>query len=177
MYIIKKLVVDDFNDIFDTDEMEYIEFSTSYDKIREYTNLIIDKAPHKFKEGNLLSQQFSEIIKNAMKHGNKLDMNKKVHIWFSFHKKAKFIVEDEGEGFSNLEEWNKYYNKRQTALYDQNFEHFLDLASYRGPDSDSTDGGNSLIAALEYWNGGMIYNKKKNKVGVVRWYSGGSTYN
>ncbi len=177
MYIIKKLVVDEFNDIFQTDEMEYIVFNSNYNKIREYTNLIIDKAPVKFKEGNLLSQQFSEIIKNAMKHGNLLDENKKVHVWYSFHKKAKFIVEDEGEGFSNLDEWNKYYYQRQTALYEEKFEHFLELASYHGPKSDSNDGGNSLIAALEYWNGGMIYNKKKNKVGVVRWYSGGSALN
>jgi serine/threonine-protein kinase RsbW len=111
-----------------------------------------------------------------MKHGNRLDPSKKIKIWYSYHKRSKFIVEDEGEGFKNLEEWNKFYHQRQTALYEENFERFLDLASYRGPTSDSSDGGNSLMAALEYWNGGMIYNKKKNKVGVVRWYSGGSVY-
>ena len=43
-----------------------------------------------------------------------------------------------------------------------------------GPKSDETDGGNSLIAALEYWNGGMIFNEARNKVGVVRWFSSGS---
>ena len=43
-----------------------------------------------------------------------------------------------------------------------------------GPSSDEEDGGNSLIAALEYWNGGMIFNDTKNKVGVVRWFAHGS---
>jgi hypothetical protein len=31
-----------------------------------------------------------------------------------------------------------------------------------------------LIAALEFWNGGIIYNNVKNKIGVVRWFTHGS---
>ena len=46
-----------------------------------------------------------------------------------------------------------------------------------GFSTNSEDGGNSLIAALEFWNGGMIYNGAKNKVGVVRWFQGGSLKN
>jgi hypothetical protein len=49
------------------------------------------------------------------------------------------------------------------------------LASYRGPNRDEEDGGNSLIAAREFWNGGIIYNEKRNKVGVVRWFTNGGT--
>jgi hypothetical protein len=87
---------------------------------------------------------------------------------------VRFIVEDEGEGFKRLKEWNEFYVRRQAALFTRDFELFLKLSSYRGPESDESDGGNSLIAALEFWNGGMIYNDARNKVGVVRWFPHGS---
>ncbi len=61
-------------------------------------------------------------------------------------------------------------------MFKEDFDAFLSLASYRGPKSEFYDGGNSLIAALEYWNGGMIYNQKKNKVGVIRWFTNGSAH-
>jgi len=112
--------------------------------------------------------------KNGIKHGNRGDPSKKLRVWYDLRKRARFIVEDEGEGFSELDAWNEFYKKRQEALFAEDFDTFLSMASYRGPRSDDTDGGNSLVAALEYWNGGMIYNSLKNKVGVVRWYSGGS---
>lgn len=172
--IVRKLIVDEQNELFDAQGMRYIEFPSDYARIREYTSLILKECPEEFKEGNLLEQQLSEIIKNGIKHGNKRDPHKKLKVWYDFRKRVRFIVEDEGEGFINLEEWNQYYRKRQEALYREDFSAFLDLASYRGPNSDPEDGGNSLIAALEYWNGGMIYNSKKNKVGVVRWFTNGS---
>lgn len=86
----------------------------------------------------------------------------------------RVIVEDEGDGFQELEAWNEFYKKRQEALYREDFNTFLELAAYKGANSTQDDGGNSLIAALEYWNGGMIFNNKKNKVGVIRWYTNGS---
>lgn len=82
-------------------------------------------------------------------------------------------MEDEGEGFTELDAWNEFYRRRQLALYRQDFDEFLELASYRGPKSGPDDGGNSLFAALDYWNGGMIYNAARNKVGVVRWFGTG----
>lgn len=172
--VVKKLIVDEFNDIFDTNTMNFREFPSVFDQIRAITSKIIAEAPERFKEGNLLEQQLSELIKNGIKHGNKCDPEKKIKIWYSFKKRVRFIVEDEGEGFQNLDNWNEYFKKRQTALYNQDFDNFLQLAAYKGPTSDENDGGNSLIAALEYWNGGMIYSKKRNKVGVIRWYTGGS---
>lgn len=53
------------------------------------------------------------------------------------------------------------------------------LARHRGEEAGDllafshADGDNGLIAALEFWNGGMIYNRKKNMIGVVRWYKHG----
>ncbi len=172
--IIRKLIVDERNELFDAQGMRYAEFASDYSRIREYASFILEGCPEAFREGNLLEQQLSEIIKNGIKHGNRCDPAKRLRVWYDLRKRARFIVEDEGEGFLELEAWNEFYRKRQTALHREDFDEFLALASYRGPSSDETDGGNSLIAALEYWNGGMIYNAKKNKVGVVRWFSGGS---
>ena len=173
-FIAKKLIVDEHNEIFDARGMKHVEFRSEPSLIREYCAFILKECSKEFQEGNLLEQQLSELIKNGIKHGNKCDTNKKIKIWYDLRKRVRFIVEDEGEGFTRLEEWNEFYRRRQEALYKQDFDMFLNLASYRGPDSDETDGGNSLIAALEFWNGGMVYNEAKNKVGVVRWFHRGS---
>jgi len=173
-FIIRKLIVDDRNELFDAQGMRSIEFSSDFGRIREYAATVLRDCPPAFLEGNLLEQQLSEIIKNGIKHGNRGDKSRRLHVWYDLRNRARFIVEDEGDGFAELDAWNEFYRRRQTALYEEDFEAFLSMASYRGPRSDDTDGGNSLVAALEYWNGGMIYNAARNKVGVVRWFPGGS---
>jgi hypothetical protein len=172
--ITRKLIVDENNELFDAQGMKYIEFKSDFSKIREYSAKILEHCPGQFLEENLLEQQLAEIIKNGIKHGNKCDVSKKLKVWYDFRHRVRFIVEDEGEGFKDLEKWNDFYTRRQKALYEQDFDLFLRIASYRGPESDESDGGNSLIAALEFWNGGMIYNDVKNKIGVVRWFPHGS---
>lgn len=174
MLIVRKLIVDEFNEIFDAQGMKYIEFPSSFNRIREYASTILSGAPADFLEEKLLEQQLSELIKNGIKHGNGCDPSRKLKVWYDLRKRARFIVEDEGEGFTNLTEWNQFYRERQTALYNKDFKTFLKMASYRGPSSDRNDGGNSLITALEYWNGGIIYNDTRNKVGVIRWFPHGS---
>jgi serine/threonine-protein kinase RsbW len=173
--IVRKLIVDEGNELFDAQGMRYLEFPSDYARVREYTATVLSDCPPSFREGNLLEQQLSEIIKNGIKHGNRRDPSKKLKVWFDVRKRLRFIVEDEGEGFLELDAWNDFFRRRQEALFREDFDTFLDLASYRGPRSDDEDGGNSLIAALEYWNGGMIFNEARNKVGVVRWFTGGST--
>ena len=172
--IVRKLIVDDRNELFDAQGMRYAAFTSDFSRIREYTARILADCPEAFKEGNLLEQQLSEIIKNGIKHGNRGTPAKRLRVWYDLRKRVRFIVEDEGEGFAELDSWNEFFRKRQTALFEEDFDSFLALASYRGPRSDEDDGGNSLIAALEYWNGGMIFNGAKNKVGVVRWFAHGS---
>jgi serine/threonine-protein kinase RsbW len=172
--IVRKLIVDERNELFDAQGMRYVEFPSDYARIREFTALVLAECPPEFREGSLLEQQLSEIIKNGIKHGNRRDPSKRLRVWYDLRKRVRFIVEDEGEGFKDLDRWNDFFRERQRALYEEDFDAFLALASYRGPESDGEDGGNSLIAALEYWNGGMIFNDARNKVGVVRWFSGGS---
>jgi hypothetical protein len=172
--IVRSLIIDDHNELFDAQGMRCAEFPSDYSRIREFTALVLADCPEAFREGNLLEQQLSEIIKNGIKHGNRCDPGKLLRVWYDLRKRARFIVEDEGEGFKELEAWNDFYRRRQTALHFERFDEFLDLASYRGERSSPEDGGNSLVAAMEYWNGGIIYNEARNKVGVVRWFNRGS---
>ena len=119
MEIIKELRVDGRDTLFDKTDMLYKEFPSDFRQIRYFTLLIVQSAPLEIKGVNLLEQQISEVIKNAVKHGNRCDINKKVKVWYSFSLTyAHLIVEDEGEGFQDIEKWNEFNAKR--------LEYFLD---------------------------------------------------
>lgn len=167
METIKDIKVDGGSKLFDRTNMLYKEFPSDFRQIRYFTLLIVQSAPPEIKELNLLEQQISEIIKNAVKHGNKSELAKKVRVWYSFTPdEARLIVEDEGEGFKDLEKWNEFNRKRLECLHAQNFEELGDYVSFRTERSDDYDGGNALFAALEYWNEGFVYNDKRNGVAM-----------
>jgi serine/threonine-protein kinase RsbW len=166
---IKEIKSDGSSPLFDKTNMHYKEFPSDYRQIRYFTLLIVQSAPLEIKEINLLEQQISEIIKNAVKHGNHSDPEKKVKVWYLFTSSmAHLIVEDEGEGFKDLEKWNDFNRKRLECLAKSNFDELGDFVSFRTTRSDDTDGGNALFAALEYWNSGFIYNDKRNAVGMQK---------
>lgn len=168
---LKLLRSDDNDPLFDKTNMLKKEFPSDFRQIRYFTLLIVQAAPMEIKDTNLLEQQISEIIKNAVKHGNKCDINKKVTVWYSFSPThAHIIVQDEGEGFQDLEKWNEFNKNRAKALYEQNFEELSQYASYHTQTSDQQDGGNALFAALEYWDGGFVYNGKRNAVAMLKKY-------
>ena len=149
--------------------MLYKEFESDYRQIRYYTLLIVQSAPLEIKEINLLEQQISQVIKNAVKHGNKCDKSKKVKVWYSFSPNhAHLIVEDEGEGFKDLEKWNEFNKKRIECLQKSDLDALSKFVSFRTKDSDDQDGGNALFAALEYWDGGFVYNGKRNGVAMLK---------
>ena len=50
----------------------------------------------------------------------------------------------------------------------QNFEELSGYVSFKTHKSDDQDGGNALFAALEYWNGGFVYNGKRNGVAMLK---------
>lgn len=163
------IIIDDKSNIFNTDGCFYKEFPSDLRQVRYFTLLIVQKAPPEIKELNLLEQQISELIKNAVKHGNKCDLNKKVKIWYFFSKEeARIIVEDEGKGFLKIREWNEFNKKRLQCLHEENFEELGNYVSYRTPESDDRDGGNAMFAALEYWNNGLVFTEKANKIGVSK---------
>ena len=166
---VKELRCDDNDILFDRTDMLYKEFPSDFRQIRYFTLLIVQSAPMEIKEINLLEQQISEVIKNAVKHGNKCDIKKKVKVWYSFSPThAHLIVEDEGKGFKDLEKWNEFNRKRREYLHTQDFEKLADYVSFRTKDSDDQDGGNALFAALEYWNGGFVYTSKRNCVAMLK---------
>ncbi len=171
---IRKLIVDENSPYFNTDGMKYREFPSIFKQIRNYATIVAFDAPEEFRLGNLLEQQISELIKNAVVHGNKKDPKKKVRVWWEFNKEkkmARVIVEDEGEGFKNLEDWNRFQEQRMKCFLEGRFDEMMKYLSYRTPESTELDGGNALFAAVEFWNGGMIYNNKKNKVVAVKFYT------
>ncbi len=170
---IKKLVVDENSKYFNTKGMKYREFPCKFEQIRNYATIIAFDATKVFKMKNLLEQQISEIIKNAIIHGNKKNPDKKLYAWWEFNKSkkmARIIIEDEGPGFKDLKKWNKFNAKRMKFFYENNFDAMLKYITFRTKESTELDGGNALFAAVEFWNGGIFYNKKKNKVVCVKFY-------
>lgn len=168
---VKKILVDEDHQLFERKGMYYKEFNSDYRQIRYYTLLIVQQAPPEIKERNLLEQQISEIIKNAIKHGNKKEIPKKVKVWYSFTSaEARLIVEDEGSGFRNIEEWNEFNETRVRLFENEDFEKLVDYVSFRTEKSDENDGGNALFAAVEFWNCGVVYNQAGNCVAVKKVY-------
>lgn len=163
----KEILVDDNHPLFNTEGMFFKEFPSDYRQIRYFTLLIVQKAPREIKEINLLEQQISELIKNAVKHGNRNDVSKIIRIWYSFtEEEARMIVEDEGPGFKGVQAWNDFNRKRVECFQTQDFEELGNYVSYRTEHSDDQDGGNALFAAVEYWNEGVVFTEKGNKVAV-----------
>lgn len=166
---IKQLKIDSRSPLFDTKGLYYKEFSIDLSQVRRLSNLIAQRAPAEFQEINILEQQISELLKNAVKHGNKNDKNKKIKLWFGFTEvTARLIVEDEGEGFQKLEAWNEFYRRKIECYQKHDFEGMMNYLTFRTENSSDEDGGNAMMAAVEYWNRGVVYNEQRNAVAVKR---------
>ena len=165
----KRIIIDNNNPLLKKDGLFFKEFPSDIRQVRFFSMLVVQKAPPEIKEINLLEQQISELIKNAVRHGNKNDMSKKVKIWAGFgNDHAHVIVEDEGDGFKKLEEWNEFNKKRNECFANQDFEEMEKYFSFRTEESNENDGGNALFAALEYWDGGVVFTEKKNCIAVYK---------
>lgn len=168
----KKIIVDNNHALMSKEGMFSKEFPSDFRQIRYFTLLIVQKAPPEIKEINLLEQQISEIIKNAVKHGNKSDPNKKIYVWYYFTKEeARIIVEDEGEGFQAIKQWNEFNNQRQKCLQENDFEKLSQYVAYTTDQSDENDGGNAMFAAIEYWNEGVVFTEKANCIAVGKTFT------
>ncbi len=166
---VKQIHVDGRSPLFDTTGMFHKSFPSDFRQIRYFTLLVVQKAPGEIKEINLLEQQISELIKNAVKHGNKSDPQKMVQVWFQFSEdSARLIVQDEGKGFARLEEWNEFNRRRTECVQNQDFEQMAKYVSFTTEESDEHDSGNALFAALEYWDGGIVYRDARNRVAVAK---------
>ncbi len=166
---IRKLQVDPNSPLFETKDMFFKEFHIDLSQVRRLAGLIVQKAPAEIQEINILEQQVSEIIKNAVRHGNGNDKEKAVRIWFAFTPYlARLIVEDEGSGFQDLEKWNDFYRRKIECYRNNRFDEMMDYLSFRTDRSKDSDGGNALFAAIEFWNGGIVFNETRNAIAVQR---------
>ncbi len=166
---VRQLVVDENSPLFDTRGMYHKEFNIDLSQIRRLSNLIAQQAPGHLRDINILEQQISELIKNAVKHGNGNDRNKSVKIWFEFtDETARMIVEDEGPGFRELEQWNEFYRNKIECYRAQDFDRMMEYLSFRTDQSTDEDGGNAMMAAVEYWNSGVVFNTRRNSIAVMR---------
>jgi hypothetical protein len=165
----KEIEINGSSPLFSTENLQYQEFPSDFTKIRYYTLILVSSAPFCIKETNLLEQQVSELIKNGITHGNKNDPRKLLKVWYSFtHEAARLIVEDEGEGFTEIAEWNEFNKRRLKCLQERNNDELMHYISFRSHNSDEKDGGNALFAALEYWNAGLVFNEKHNSVAAKK---------
>jgi serine/threonine-protein kinase RsbW len=162
-----EILIDDEHRLFSRKDMNYTVFASDYQMIRYYTLLLIQRSRPKSDERLLLEQQVSEIIKNAVKHGNGSDPSKTVKVWYRFTgTEARLVVEDEGPGFQDIEKWNIFNAKRQQYIEKEDFIGLMNYVSWKSPKSDKYDGGNAMFAALEYWNLGVVYSSRRNIVAV-----------
>lgn len=166
---VRQLKVDEQDPLFDTQGLYHKEFAIDLGQVRRLSNLIAQRAPAEFQEINILEQQISELLKNAVKHGNNNDKRKKIKLWFGFGEAtARLIIEDEGAGFQELEAWNEFYRKKIECYQKQDFEGMMNYLTFRTDKSGEEDGGNAMMAAVEYWNRGVVFNQKRNAVAVKR---------
>ncbi len=166
---IRQLVVDSSHRLFATAGMYHKTFFIDLRQVRRLSNLIAQQASPALQELNILEQQISELIKNAVRHGNRNDKSKGIRIWFRFTEQhAHVIVGDDGDGFQYLEEWNAFYRNKIRCYREKDFEGMMKYLSFHTSDSTENDGGNALMAAVEYWNDGVIFNRSRNTVAVGR---------
>ncbi len=166
---VKEIRINGKSPLFSKAGMFHKTFPSDFRQIRYFTLLVVQKAPTEIRDINLLEQQISELIKNAVKHGNKCDPKKSIHVWYRFtDDSARLIVQDSGKGFARLEEWNEFNRKRTECFQKQDFEAMASYVSFITKDSDEHDSGNALFAALEYWDGGVVFNESRNCVAVSR---------
>lgn len=165
----RRILVDSSHPLFDKTGMFHKDFYIDLSQIRRLSSLIVNKAPARIPEFNILEQQISELIKNAVRHGNENDKSKAIKIWFRFSTdEARLIVEDEGSGFRDIEHWNEFYRKKIQCYRNNDFDKMLEFLSFRTTESVESDGGNALFAAVEFWNGGVVFNDHRNAVAVKR---------
>jgi serine/threonine-protein kinase RsbW len=166
-----KIQTGDTHPLFNTLGMFYKEFPTDIRLLKYYTSLILQKVPPEIKGMNLLEKQVSELLKNAMQHGNKLVKAKKVKVFFAFSKEeAHLIIEDEGAGFQEIDKWNEFYKKRCECFHNPNHDEMEKYMCFRSASSGQDDHGTSLFDAIKYWNGGIVFNGKGNCVAVLKKY-------
>ncbi len=171
------LLANDQDPCWNIEKMQFVQYNSDYKKIREYAKYVMEYAlDENYQDIKVLEEQITELIKNAIIHGNDCFLEKKVKIYFLFEKKlAKIIVEDEGEGFQGIEKWNRFNRKREKIFHDDKAPMNLKIKylAYKeedkeGDKEEELKNGNHLFSAVSYWNQGFFFSQKRNKVCAIR---------
>lgn len=168
-----ELIIDNNTELWLVSDMEHDIFPSDINKIVEYTETVIKPTSGKISSDDfqVLHHEVSELIINAIKHGNKNDVNKIIRLWYKFQDDCyKFIIEDQGEGFKDLEKWNEFNRERNRAIQIKNIKLMEKFALYRPEGSDNTKGGSTFFGALQYWDSGVIFNSKRNKIVTMKYF-------
>lgn len=147
--------------------MHHRQLQSKYSLIRYYALQTVKTLPIQEQHKKLLEQQIAELIQNAVVHGNKSREELTINVWHTFKKNIfTIIIEDEGMGFTELEHWTQWNQKRTECLAGNNHEEFQLYASYqkRGSFTPEYFGGTGLFTAIEYWNGGFSFSQERNMV-------------
>ena len=124
---VKEILVDENSVLFDKTGMLHKEFPSDFRQIRYFTLLIVQQAPPDIKEINLLEQQISEIIKNAVNLLNNLKRNEEI---LKYCETLNEIENDGDEVFRRslarlykkgndpleVMKWREIYDNLETAL-------------------------------------------------------------
>ena len=106
------LIVNGRSELFQKNGFEYREFSSNPEAVRFESLLIVQTVPDYIPDQNLLEQQISELLLNAIVHGNDCDPQKYVRVWYDCRDTVfSMIIQDEGNGFQDIELWNRWCKK------------------------------------------------------------------
>ncbi len=110
---------------------------------------------------NSIRMSLAEALSNAIDHGNRQDISKKVYIRMEITKKyVKITIRDEGEGFdfkkqmADLTELNKRYSERGRGLYI--IHQFMDEVEFKPP-------GNTIVMKKYLFQRNNQFTCKQNK--------------
>lgn len=165
-----ELIVDEQSLLFDTTGMKKYIYPSDISKMRDYAMEVLEHLPEKYQALSfLLEYNVSELIKNAIRHGNNCDISKEITIHSEITSQYfRIVVQQQGRGFMNLEDWNVYYRQRISAFETCNIDKMIELACYSSENSNEQDGGNALIAALDFWDSSLVFNKARNAVSALK---------
>jgi serine/threonine-protein kinase RsbW len=165
-----ELIIDEYSLLFDTTGMQEFRYPSNIEKIRYYALQVLGTVlQHDQSLSYLLEYNVSEMIKNAIRHGNLCQVDKEVIIYSETTPQYfRIIVQQKGQGFLNLEEWNRYYRKRTHAFETCDIDKMIEYACYSSENSKDDDGGNALIAALEFWDSGLVFDKERTSVAALK---------
>lgn len=168
------IYVDDNHRLFDLSGMEKHIFETDFKRLRYYSLLLVQKLPPDFAGLSLLESQVFELLKNGMEHGNRYDEDKLLTVWSGFTDSGfRIVVQDEGEGFREVDRWNEWSRIRLESLRNGDGDVFRQYLGYKPSGTGFYErnggvGGLSLFAAEEFWNNGLVFSSKGNRVAAGR---------